>query len=172
MDALGFGFILEMKMQFREIKRSKQALSEEECTAILKQEKRGVLSVIGDGGWPYGVPMNHFYNAEDGCLYFHSGRGGHKLDALQACDKACYTVIGPESPGREAWSLYVRSVIVFGRVQRIEDHEQIARICRALSYKFTDDETYIAEELRRSGPATALFRLVPEHMSGKLVHEA
>ncbi len=59
---------------FRELTRSKQRLSCEECIQILKNEKRGVLSVIGDDGYPYGLPMNHFYNAKDGKLYFHSGK--------------------------------------------------------------------------------------------------
>ena len=42
---------------FREIVRKKQALTADECTQILKTELRGVLSVIGDGGYPYGLPI-------------------------------------------------------------------------------------------------------------------
>ena len=33
---------------FREMLRKKQQLSQEECIAILKNEPRGVLSVLGD----------------------------------------------------------------------------------------------------------------------------
>ena len=35
---------------FREMRRYKQAVTAETCAEILKTEKRGVLSVIGDGG--------------------------------------------------------------------------------------------------------------------------
>ena len=45
-------------------------------------------------------------------------------------------------------------------------------ISRQLCYKFTDDEAYIAEEIRRSGAATLCFALVPEHISGKRVKES
>ena len=69
---------------FREMLRYKQALSEEECIEILKKELRGVLSVLGDDGYPYGMPINHFYNEEDGKIYFHSGMQGHKIDAMKA----------------------------------------------------------------------------------------
>ena len=55
-------------------------LSAEESIAILKQEPRGILSVIGDDGYPYGMPMNHWYNEEDGCIYFHSGNVGYRLE--------------------------------------------------------------------------------------------
>ena len=68
---------------FRELTRKKQALLREECLELLRREKRGVLSVQGDGGYPYGMPLDHWYCEEDGCLYFHSGKSGHKLDALK-----------------------------------------------------------------------------------------
>ena len=44
-------------MKFREMKRQKQQLSNEECLQLLKQETRCVLSVNGDEGYPYGMPM-------------------------------------------------------------------------------------------------------------------
>lgn len=47
---------------FRELRRKNKALSAEECIEILKTERRGVLSVTGDDGYPYGMPMNHYYN--------------------------------------------------------------------------------------------------------------
>ena len=42
---------------FRKMRRFKQELNETECKKILKNEVRGVLSVIGDDGYPYGLPM-------------------------------------------------------------------------------------------------------------------
>ena len=59
---------------FRALARKKQQISREECIDLLTRETRGVLSVIGDGGYPYGMPMNHFYCPEDGKIYFHCGK--------------------------------------------------------------------------------------------------
>ena len=56
---------------FREITRKKQSLSHDKIVEILKTEKRGVLSVIGDNGYPYGVPINYWYNEENGKLYLY-----------------------------------------------------------------------------------------------------
>ena len=36
---------------FRKMRRCKQQLPAEECVAILKREKRGVVSVPGDDGY-------------------------------------------------------------------------------------------------------------------------
>jgi hypothetical protein len=62
-------------------------------------------------------------------------------------------------------------VIVFGRIGFIEDRDEIYRISRLLSLKFTDDEAYIAREIEKYGPETAMFVLRPEHITGKRVHE-
>ena len=54
----------------------------------------------------------------------------------------------------------------------IEDPVEIERLCRLLSAKFTSDQEYTEAEIRRSLAATLMYALVPEHMTGKRVHEA
>ncbi len=157
---------------FRPMRRERQALTRPECEALLTSEKRGVLSVLGDGGYPYGIPINHFYCPEDGRIYFHGGRAGHRVDAVRACDKVSFCVFDRGENLDGDWSLYVRSVIVFGRIELVEDRETVYDISRRLSLRFTDDEAYIAREIEKSGPATLLMALTPEHMTGKLVHES
>ncbi len=157
---------------FREVVRKKQVLSEKECIEILRNEKRGVLSVIGDDGYPYGLPINHFYNDEDGKIYFHSGKTGHKIDAMEACDKASFCVYDSGFRKESEWSLHIKSVIVFGRIEFVEDHQKALEISRRLSYKFTDDKAYIDNEVDKFGQAVLVFSLMPEHITGKIVHEA
>ncbi|MBQ3391676.1 MAG: pyridoxamine 5'-phosphate oxidase family protein [Clostridia bacterium] len=157
---------------FRNMLRFKQQLSNEECIAILKSEPRGVLSVLGDDDYPYGMPINHFYCEEDGKLYFHGGKTGHKIDAIRRHDKASFCVYDRGFRREGEWALNIKSVIVFGRIEFIEDQEQLCRIARLLSRKFTDDEAYIEHEILHSGPGTLMFALNPEHMTGKLVNES
>ena len=157
---------------FREMVRKKQQLPEAECIEILKRERRGVLSVLGDDGYPYGMPLNHYYCEEDGKIYFHGGRAGHKIDAMKRCDRASFCVYDAGTREEGEWFLRVRSVIVFGRIEFVGDREKTYEISRLLSYKFTQDEQYIEHEIEYAGPRTLLFALVPEHMSGKLVKES
>ena len=156
---------------FREMMRSRQALSREECLELLRREPRGVLSVHGDDGYPYGMPINHFYNDEDGRIYFHGGRLGHKIDALRRDAKASLCVMDAGTSVEEGWWLRFRSVIVFGRVQFVENHDRAMEISRRLSRKFTQDERYIEDEVAHSGPGTLVFTLIPEHVTGKTVNE-
>ncbi|MBQ7371524.1 MAG: pyridoxamine 5'-phosphate oxidase family protein [Blautia sp.] len=157
---------------FRKMMRGKQQITEEECIEILKKEPRGVLSVLGDDDYPYGMPINHYYCEEDGKLYFHGGKKGHKIDAILKHDKASFCVYDEGYRREGEWALNIKSVIVFGRIEILQDQEKVYEISRLLSYKFTKDEEYISHEIKRSGPNTLMFALTPEHMTGKLVNEA
>ena len=157
---------------FRELIRKNRALSMEDCALVLTNETRGVLSVLGDDDYPYGMPMNHFYNAEDGCVYFHCGKIGHRLDALRRHDKVSFCVYDEGYRNEGEWALNVKSVIVFGRMELIEDMDMIVDITRKLSLKFIRDEEHIRKEIEQSAHRTLLMRLVPEHICGKLVNEA
>ena len=157
---------------FREMARKKQQLTEEDCIALLAQEPRGVLSVIGDDDYPYGMPMNHYYCEADGKIYFHSGQKGHRIDALKRHDRASFCVYDRGFRREGEWALNIRSVIVFGHIEFVEDRDRVYEIARQLSRKFTDDEQYIEHEIQTSGPGTLMFALVPEHMTGKIVNES
>ncbi len=157
---------------FREMARKKQALSQEECLKILKEEPRGVLAVLGDEDYPYALPINYWYCETDGKLYFHSGKSGHKIDAIRRHPKASFCVYDQGFRREGEWALNIKSVIVFGRIEQIEEPKAIAEICRSLSYKYTDDTAYIEEEIRRFGANTLCFALTPEQINGKLVNEA
>ena len=157
---------------FRPMRRFKQQITDDECKAILKNEKHGVLSLLGDDGYPYGTPMNHFYNEQDGCIYFHCGKAGHRLDALKKNNKVSFCVYDQGFRRENEWAWNVKSVIVFGWMDVLDDLPLIRDICEKLSLRFTDDTAYIEKELAVSAKNTLLLRLNVEHISGKLVNEA
>lgn len=157
---------------FRELTRKNKELSVEECIRILKAEKRGVLSVNGDNGYPYGMPMNHWYNEEDEKIYFHCGNVGHRLDALKKDCKVSFCTYdeGYREPGE--WALNIKSVIVFGKIEIVNDPDRIIDITTKLSHKFTQDDAYIRTEIKNHAHRTLLLTLTPEHICGKLVQES
>lgn len=157
---------------FRSMMRAKQQLSREECIEILKNEPRGVLSVLGDDDYPYGMPMNHWYNEKDGKLYFHSGMKGHRPDAIKRHDKASLCVYDQGYRRGGEWSLNIRSVIVFGRLRVVEDTDMALEFIRQMSAKFTDDTAYVEGEIAQAMDHTLIFVLEPEQITGKLVNEA
>ncbi len=156
---------------FRQLTRINQKLTDNECKSILTEQTRGVLSVNGENGYPYAMPMNHFYNEDDGCIYFHSGKKGYRTDCIKNNDKACFCVYTDGEREENEWAYRVKSVIVFGKIEIIDDINTIVDICTKLSYKFTKDENYIENEINNHAKNTILLRLKPQHVCGKTVKE-
>ena len=159
---------------FRTMRRYKQQIAQEECVQILKEQLRGVLSVLGDGDYPYGIPLDHWYCEENDKLYFHCAKTGHKLDAVQKHDKVSYCVMDEGFRKEGDWALNIRSVVIFGRMRIVADTEDElkGRIAAGLCRKFTVDEAFLQNELIHALPRAAFLELTSEHMTGKLVNES
>ena len=155
---------------FRELTRKKQKLSYIECKEILKQEVRGVLAVNGDDSYPYALPINYYFDEESNKIFFHSGKVGHKLDAIAKSDKVSFCVYDNGYHKDGHWSLNIRSVIIFGRIRILDDwsEELMVKFCK----RFTSDMDYIHSEIEKFKNNTAVLCLEIEHMTGKLVNEA
>ena len=157
---------------FRTMRRFKQQISAEECVRILREQPRGILSMIGDDGYPYGIPLDHWFSEKDNCLYFHCAKVGQKIDAITTYDKVSYCVMDEGFRRDGEWALNIKSVVVFGRIKVVEDEEKKREICTNLVRKFTDDEAYLQKELANAFPRVNCLELTIEHMTGKLVNES
>ena len=157
--------------RFRKMRRFKQQLTARECREVLQTQRRGVLAVAGDGGYPYAVPVNFVF--EEGKIYFHGAKAGHKIDAVRRCDKVSFCVMDQGYLTEGKRGLNVKSVIVFGRIRELEDPEEIIRHVRNLGLKiFPEEPEYIEEEIRRNAKRVACLELTIERMTGKLVNES
>lgn len=156
---------------FREVRRKKNEISIEAAKQLLETERRGILAVNGDDGYPYAMPLNYIYCRQEGKIYFHGSRTGHKVDAILKDDKVCFTVYGNERVEEEAWAPYVQSAVVFGRCRLIRDQDTAIELAKNLARKYFPDEAIVNEEAAASGHAVQMFEIEIEHISGKEVHE-
>ena len=125
----------------------------------------------GVEGYPYAVPINFYYDQANGKIYFHGAKAGHKIDALWACDKVCFTVYGNEIIKEETWAPFIQSAVVFGRCRLMEnDPEAMARL-KQFAMKYYPEEQLADEEIAKAGKAAQMFEIEIEHLSGKQVQE-
>jgi nitroimidazol reductase NimA-like FMN-containing flavoprotein (pyridoxamine 5'-phosphate oxidase superfamily) len=151
---------------FRPMRRKRQLLSEEESIHVLHQSTSGVLCVLGDDGYPYGVPISYVYH--EGKLYFHSALQGHKVDAVTNGDKASFTVISMDDVKPEKFTTYFRSVICFGRVHIITDEAEKMAALRLLAERYNpDDEAELQLEISKGFSRMLMIQFDIEHMTGK-----
>lgn len=152
---------------FRAMRRKKQALSEQECAAILRRGTSGVLALEGDGGYPYAVPLSYVYDGN--AILFHCAKSGHKLDAVRRNPKASFCVVDQDRVIPEAYTTYFRSVIVFGHVRVLEEEVEKRAAIEKLAHRYAPDDT---EENRRKAiereyAPLCMLELTIEHMTGK-----
>lgn len=151
---------------FRKMRRAAQELSAAECMEIIENGTDGVLSVLGDDNYPYGVPLNYYY--EDGKIYFHCAKTGHKLDAIKKLDKVSFCMVDRHRVLPESYATEYTSVIVFGRARVMEDPAELMKMVQRLSLKFCPgDEKGVAAEAKKDLPALAMIEVTVEHMTGK-----
>ena len=151
---------------FRAMRRSGQALSPEECDAILREGTSGVLAVIGDGGYPYAVPLSYFYEA--GKLYFHCAKMGHKLDAIGNDNRVSFCVIGQDRVMPERYTTCFRSVIVFGTARILQDAEEKRRAIERLTEKYAPGrEEERRREIGREFDRLCMVEISILHRTGK-----
>ena len=129
---------------FREMRRKRQKLSKEECEEILFRGTSGVLAVSGDDGYPYAVPLSYLY--ENGKLFFHCAKAGHKLDSILRNEKASFCVIAQDQIVPEEYTTYFRSVIVFGRIRVMEEDDARRTAIEKLALKYAPGESAESRE--------------------------
>lgn len=152
---------------FREMRRKRQQLSREEAEAILGRGTSGVLAVVGDDGYPYAVPLSYVY--QNGKLWFHCAKGGHKLDAIRREEKASFCVIDQDRVAPEEYTTYFRSAIAFGRVRILEDEGEVQMAIDLLARRYhpTDSQAHRQEAIQREYSALCMLELTVEHLTGK-----
>lgn len=159
---------------FREMRRKKQALSQEICGAILRRSTSGVLALLGDDDYPYAVPISYVYDGEK--IYFHSAKQGHKLDAIRRSPRASFCVIDQDQVVPEEYTTYFRSVIVFGTIRILEEEQEKRAAIEALALKYAPEDTdeHRQNAIDREWAPLCMLEMTPEHISGKeaieLVH--
>lgn len=158
--------------EFRKMRRFNQEMSEERTIEVLNKATSGVLAVLGDEDYPYAVPLSFVY--DDGKIYFHCAKAGHKLDAMRKYEKVSFCVIDQDQIVGEEFTTYFRSVIAFGKVRELEHFgDEFVHAHEILSVKYWPEapKDKVADALKKEGMPMLVFAIDIEHMTGKEAKE-
>lgn len=147
------------------MRRQDRQLGQEEARQILKENQYGVLSLVGEDGIPYGVPLSYAY--QNGRLYFHGAMEGRKREYFLAHPRASFCVVGKTEVLPEKFSTRYESVIAEGMVKELDGEEKVIALS-ALIEKYSSEfrekgDAYI----QRAKDKTCVFCMEIEAMSGK-----
>lgn len=150
---------------FREMRRKKQLLSEGDTLAVMERCTNGVLACLGDEEYPYAVPVSYVY--DNGKIYFHSAKSGHKIDAIANNPKVSFAVIDEDTIVSEEYTSYFRSVIAFGKARIVEGDEWTESF-KALVEKYSGDQPEEAKMKEINGCTRShMIAIDVEHITGK-----
>jgi nitroimidazol reductase NimA-like FMN-containing flavoprotein (pyridoxamine 5'-phosphate oxidase superfamily) len=90
----------------------RRELTQDEMKRFLGKHLHGRLGLCVEGE-PYVVPVAYRYS--EGAIYFHTGKGGKKVDFMRKNNRVCFEV----DEWQKAWA----SVVCYGRVTLQDDLE-------------------------------------------------
>lgn len=151
---------------FRDMRRKKQLLPADVTEQILQSGLVGVLGVNGDDDYPYTVPVNYVY--EDGKIYIHSAKTGHKLDGIQRNSKVSFCVIDQDLVVPEEFTSYFRSAIAFGKASIVADDAVKQGALELLARKYSPGlEAQGAAVIRDEWNNVSIVEIIVERVTGK-----
>lgn len=156
---------------FREMRKEKNALPAEEAKALLKTVKRAALSVSGDNGYPYVIPINFFYDQDENKIYVHSAKNGHMVDSIRANSKVCLSTWNEGYLEEGDWAYHLLSCTVFGQAKLIEDRKLTEEKMRQFALKYYPTAEEAERDLKIAINGVQLVAIEIEHISGKKVYE-
>jgi nitroimidazol reductase NimA-like FMN-containing flavoprotein (pyridoxamine 5'-phosphate oxidase superfamily) len=153
---------------FREIRRKDRLIGNESGIALLEKCDYGVLSVLGDDDYPYGVPVNFVY--KDNCIYVHGFLDGHKIDAIKKHPKVCFTAVDEVEILKDQISSNYKSVIVFGKAEVIAPSESEVRktaFVAIMDKYIPGEEERTSKYIKDNEKNTNLIKIDIEHLTCK-----
>lgn len=156
---------------FREMRRSNQQLTMEETQNILQKGTSGVLSLLGDEGYPYGVPLSYVYDGEK--LYFHCAKTGHKIDAVHRESKASFCVIDQDLIMPQKYTTYFRSAIAFGKVRILESEQEKREAIEKQAVKYAPEDlpSHREDIIAQEWAPLCVLEMEIHHLTGKQAKE-
>lgn len=127
------------------------------------------LAMVDQHNEPYVLPMNFGY--ADGVVYLHSAPEGKKVDILRNNKRVCLAFSTDHVLRHQnedvacSYSMKYRSVLVYGKVEFIEDPTEKRRVLNILMKQYTgrDDFKYHDPAIHN----VLVYKVVAEKMEGR-----
>ena len=154
---------------FQPMKNKKREVSREVIDEILFRGEYGVLSTIGDHGYPCITPLSYVYMK--GCIYFHCAIEGEKLDNIRKNNKVTFSVVKDTKIIGEKFTTDFKSVISYGEAREIGG-ELKKEALRALVKKYSPDFIAAGERyIEKSGKDAKVVEIKIKHVTGKVLEK-
>jgi len=109
-------------------------LDEKEAESIFRESKIGFLSVDGESGYPYGVPVNFAYM--NGKIAFHCACEGRKAEAMKRNSKVAFCAVSHMETVPEEFTTIYKSAMASGKVRLLKEGDEFEQAMKAIGDKY------------------------------------
>ena len=152
--------------EFKHMRLAENQMTEEDAKKQLEKASNGVLSLVGDNGYPITIPINFVYKGNK--ILFHGANDGQKYHLIEKEPKASFCVVTKDDIHPELITSLYESTVVFGTVREIKDDDAKMDVLVSVLEKYMPQ---VMEEgkkyIQDAWDAVACFELEIEHMTGK-----
>lgn len=170
------------------MRRKDREMSKEFALQLIDNANYGILSLIDVDNQPYGLPLSIVRKEES--LYFHSAKGGKKVDSFTPNKSVCVTFVGKtnipelfseeellnmkadESKGvtlaSKVFTTEYESAIVFGSINLVDDEQEATEALRLICEKYTPTKMdYFDLAIKSSLSKTNIYHVSIKQISAK-----
>jgi nitroimidazol reductase NimA-like FMN-containing flavoprotein (pyridoxamine 5'-phosphate oxidase superfamily) len=150
-------------------KKEREIIDRQEIFQILRRGKYTTISLCRNNE-PYVVTMNYGFDEEKNALYFHCAQKGLKLDFIKENPNACATVIEDRGYLMNECAHAYWSVVLWGKMTRIENIEEKKAGIEVLLHHLEDDPDIVRKRTLQKENAyqnVMILRLDIEEITGK-----
>lgn len=147
------------------MRRGDRALSDEDARALLMRGEHGVLSTVGSGGEPYGVPLNYVFDG--GSIFVHGALEGRKVENLTDGTRVSFCVVGDTQVMPPRFGTLYESVLAAGTVSQLSGarkREALVGFVRKYAPGHLDAGLDMIERMEAT---TRVFEIEIDHLTGK-----
>ena len=149
---------------FHPMRRSDRAISKEAALEVLAKGSYGVLSTIGENGYPSGTPLNYADDGEN--IYVHFAAGS-ALKNVALNPKVCFTVVTCNDVIPSEFSTNYESVMAFGTAEEVhgqEKYDGLHLLVKKYSAKFEKEGV---EYIGKAIDNCLILKIKIDHITGK-----
>lgn len=126
------------------------------------------VGMVDKDNMPYTLPLNFGYDED--CIYLHGAPAGKKIDVLKSNPSVC-VVFSTDHELRYvneevacSWGMRYRSVLAYGKVVFIEDHQEKIRALNIIMSNYSNRTFSYNDPAVRD---VSTFKVVVERMDGR-----
>ncbi len=154
------------------LRRIDRGIKDDKILKKILEKTTHIALAMANVDEPYIVPLNHYYDAEENCVYFHGAGIGKKVEFMKRNPLVWgLAVIDHGFGGGQCENLYA-SVVFSGRVTFLEDKESRIIVLKKQIVKESGDKEAMLKKLDMASTSpgfsnTLVCRVDIESMTGK-----